>query len=129
MLMSLSAPQTPAPVHVPRGPLSPSTTVSPLVTPDNTLGAKAGHHERRPSQATLILSRIASRSPAQHSRTGQSTPKRQSREMSDYFDQKPQEIAGPSRVELLDHGEKSRRFPLQRGQSERSGLFGVSQLT
>lgn len=115
-MLSYSAPPTPAPVHVPRGPLSPSTTVSPLVTPNNTLGGRPGFHKRRPSQATLILSQIASRSPVQHSRTGQSTPKRQSREMSDYFDQKPQDGAHTPRAEELHCGEKPSRVVLQRSQ-------------
>jgi len=114
MLLSCSAPSTPSCTFIPRTPLSPSTTVSPLVTVNNTLGVKAGLEERGNSiQATLILSRIASKTPLPPSYSERRARTR-STEMRDYFDQKDDEKCCPSQQVTLECRGGASRVPLHR---------------
>lgn len=113
MHMSFSALSTPSCTFVPRAPLSPSTIVSPLVTADNTLFVKAELEERRPIQATLILSRIASKTTLPPSYSERRT-RTHSTEMRDYFDRKDDEKRKPSQDDVIDFRAETTRVPLHR---------------
>jgi hypothetical protein len=80
-----SAPQTPAAISIPRAPLSPSTLVSPSVTPNSTFGTKASCEDRSKVQAAAILSKISSRSPVLQSRTIPNPSLSNFQEPPDYF--------------------------------------------
>lgn len=88
MVMSLAAPSNSFDTHSPRPPLSRSTTVSPLLTANSTLGIKAQPDNREQVQATSILSRISSKSPLPHPPPANNTPACYPHEMGHYFDHK-----------------------------------------
>ena len=98
--MSLYTPAKSAATLTARPPLSRSTTVCPLVTPNNTFGVKAGLEEQTQIQATLILSRIALKDSLQRSKTAHSMPRRHSEESGDYFDRSILEKGDAERVRM-----------------------------
>ena len=122
--MLLSTPTRSTATLPARPPLSRSTTVCPLLTPNNTFGVKARIGEQRQIQATLVLSRIARRNSLQQSKTVHSTPRGHSEESGDYFDRK---IPGKGDVKRVGLGncatEKSHREAQQGNECSREDLL------